>query len=355
MKTLLLALAAVVVTLLLGEAGLRVVDKARPPELPPPPSRPEMFMADPAVGYRLWPSTRTCMRYPPGAHRVTHVISNSDGFPSSRELGEPDPRPRVLVLGDSFTFGVGVDEGHRFTEVVEELEPRWRVDNVAMVGWGLDLMVRALERYGPKAQPNVVVLAVYTDDFRRVHPHYAGLGYGFTKFALRDGRLVDVPYPRSSVWSRLRLLEVVRRWRSGRDRDASFLELNRALVARFQELTAGLGATPVILFLPGRSDTAVDQERRAHLARWAAAGRIAFHDFTDVLHGAGVEETYLPGNWHWSEHGHRLAGEALHARLAGVVPPTGARADHRAAPRPPWRERRWSYCHDARSTVSAPR
>jgi hypothetical protein len=47
---------AVVMALMLAEIGLRVVDVARPVELPPKPSRPEMFVADATVGYRLWPS-----------------------------------------------------------------------------------------------------------------------------------------------------------------------------------------------------------------------------------------------------------------------------------------------------------
>lgn len=343
MKHLSLSVIAVVVASLLAEIGLRVLDVARPPELPPTPSRPEMFVADRAVGYHLWPSTRTCMRYPPGSHRLSHVVSNSDGFRSSRELGEPDPRPRVLVLGDSFTFGIGVDEGARFTEVVEELEPRWRVDNIGMVGWGLDLMVRSLERYGPKAAPQAVVLASYTDDFRRLDPHYAGLGYGFTKFALRDGRLVDAAYPTPTPWRRLRLVELVRSAVDRRERN--YFALNEALVDRFQSLAGGLGASPVILFLPGRSDTEVDRERRARLRGWAQARKIPFSDLTEPLHTPGVTETFLPGNWHWNERGHRLAGEALHALLAtDVLRDAGAQLDLRALAPPPWRRPARGYC-----------
>src|SRR5262245_35118296 len=110
MKSFLLSLAALVLALVLAEAALRVLDGARPMGLPPQPTRPDVFIADADVGYRLRPSTRTCMRYPVGSNRLQHIVSNSDGFFSSRELGEPDARPRVLVLGDSFTFGTGVEE-----------------------------------------------------------------------------------------------------------------------------------------------------------------------------------------------------------------------------------------------------
>jgi len=345
-KNLLLSVIAVMAALLLAEIALRVLDLARPADLPGSPLRPDMFVADPAVGYRLWPSMRTCMRYPPNSHRIVHIASNSDGFRNSRELGEPDGRLRILVLGDSFTFGTGIEEGARFTEVVEELESRWRVDNLGMPGWGLDLMVRSLERFGSKAKPNVVVLAVYTDDFRRLNPWYSGVGYGYTKFDLRDGKLVDVAYPTRSFWGRLRLVELVRAsvWTAVEMRKWNYFELNEALVERFRVLTVQLGAAPVILFLPGRGDTEIDQERRARLQGWAQARGIPFRDLTDRIHEPGADATYLSGNWHWNERGHRIAGEALHELLATIVlPDTGATIEPGALP-PPWRISGSQWC-----------
>ena len=349
MRNVLLSVAALLVALVTAEFALRILDVARPVDLPPRPARPDVFVADPELGYRLWPSTRTCMRYPPNSHRLLQLISNSDGFASSRELGEPDPRPRVLVLGDSFAFGTGVNEGVRFTEIVEEIEPRWRVDNLAMPGWGVDLMVRSLERYGPKARPTVVVLAFYTDDFRRLDPLYAGVGFPFPKFALQDGRLVDVPFPTRTLLSRLRLIELVRAALA--KRDPNFFALNEALVDRFQGLAKGLGAAPVILFLPGRGDTEIDRERRSKLSHWAEARGIPFRDLTKLIQDPGVNETYLPENWHWNERGHRIAGETLHSLLATtVLRDAGAAIDPRSLPTPPWRQRNWQYCSDEGAT-----
>ncbi len=350
-KNLLLSVAALLVALVLAEIALRTLDVARPFDLPPRPTQPDLYVSDPEIGYRLWPSTRTCMRYPPNSHRVTPLVSNSDGFASSRELGEPDPRPRVLVLGDSFTFGTGVNEGARFTEIVEEIEPRWRVDNLGMTGWGIDLMVRGLERYGPKAKPAVVVLAVYTDDFRRLDPFYAGVGFPFTKFALQDGALVDVAYPRRTLLDRLRIVELARLTVAKRDRN--FFALNEALIDRFQAIARRLHAAPVILFLPGRSDTEGDRERRSRLAGWAGARGIPFRDLTTLIHEPGPDQTFLTDNWHMSERGHRIVGEALHALLASsVLRGAGSEIDPQSLPAPPWRSLNRQYCSDE---ASAPR
>ena len=75
------------------------------------------------------------------------------------------------------------------------MNARWRVDNMGMTGWGLDLMIRAIEHHGRKADPDVVVLAVYTDDFRRLVPYYAGVGYAYPKFEFSESELTSVPFP----------------------------------------------------------------------------------------------------------------------------------------------------------------
>jgi len=344
MKRVLLPALAGLFCLLAVEAGFRVLNLYPPPGGQADTMRRDYYVADSVVGYHLWPSTRTCFRYPPGTHRVLELISNSDGFASSRELGGADPRPRILVLGDSFTMGVGVEEGQRFTEVLEAIEPSWRVDNLGMAGWGLDLMVRALEAFGAKADPDVVVLAFYTDDFRRLQHRYAGTGYLYRKFDLRGDSLVDVPLSPPTRWDRLRLVELVRRVRESRDRNR--FALNEALIERFRILTERLDAEPVILFLPGRADTPEDRTRRAALAQWARDRAIVFADLTDPLHTAGVEETYLKDNWHWNEQGHRIAAQALHGILSSMNVPTDV-VEAASAPTAPWRLDRAPYCRDA--------
>ena len=178
MKNLLLLAFSLGAILLAVEVSLRVLRQFTPPD-PPRPVRPQLYVPDDQVGYHLWPSTRTCFRYPARGGRITEVVSNSDGFRSSRELGEPDPRPRILVTGDSFTEGLGVEEGERYTEILEA-RTGWRVDNVGIVGWGVGQMVRAVDALAVKAKADVVVLGLYIDDLRRAHPLYHGLGYAGT-------------------------------------------------------------------------------------------------------------------------------------------------------------------------------
>src|SRR5713101_8279050 len=69
-----------------------------------------------------------------------------------------------------------------------------------MSGWGIDLMVRAVEKIVLTARPDVVVLAVYTDDLRRVRPYYQGQGFPIPRFRLDHDTLVSGPHPTPGWW-----------------------------------------------------------------------------------------------------------------------------------------------------------
>ena len=317
-RNLVMVVAGFVFALFLAEVALRALNLYEPPRLRP--ARPDLYQPDEHVGYRLWLSTHTCDRYPPDNPEVLTINSNSDGFRSQREFGETDSRPRVLVVGDSFVFGSGVQASDRLTEVLESLQPGWRVDNMGMGGWGLDLMIRSIEHFADRIQPDVVVLAVYTDDFRRVTPYYAGVGYAIPKYELEHGELATVPYPSPERWQRSRIFQSLYQsyWQNRRVRDR--YDLNGALLDRFIELSEEHGFKPVVMFLPGKKDTPSDKARRGFLHDWAQQSSVPYLDLTDPVHSAGVENTYIAGNFHWNARGHEIAAQELHRLLQGVFP-----------------------------------
>jgi len=316
-KKLVLAGVSILAALMACELVLRAYDRYPPPPNPFTPRRPELYTADPNVGYTLWPSRTTTYRYPIASDLDIPLVSNSDGFRNGREFDERDGRTRILVVGDSFVFGDGVRAEERLTEQLEARNPAWHVDNMGMTGWGVDLMIRALEHLGRKADPDVVVLAVYTDDFRRLLPYYAGQGFGFQKFELHGSALTSRPFPYPRWWERLRLVQLLYQWRW--QRNPNQWAFNEALLDRFLTDSKDIGFTPVVIFIPGRGDTPEDRERRGFLADWAETRRVAFADLTGPIHGAGVEHTYIRDNWHWSPTGHAIAAEELSALLRHVL------------------------------------
>ena len=302
-------LVSVLAAVALVEAVLRVGNLYRPPDEPVTTARPDLYRADTAVGYTLWPSRQTVYRYPEKDGEWIPLVSNSDGFRTPREFDERDGRRRVLVVGDSFVFGQGVRAEDRLTERIEELEPAFHVINMGMTGWGLDLMVRAIERFAAKAAPDVVVLAVYTDDFRRLHPYYAGVGFPYPKFVLDGPALATEPFPYPSFWERLRLVQWA--YQTAWQRTEDWYALNEALLDRYLRLASATGFRPAVAFFPGTGDTDRDRERRRFLGRWASAHGVPYVDLTGPVHATGVEKAYIRDNWHWNALGHRVAAGEL--------------------------------------------
>lgn len=188
-----LVLFSTVLTLAAGEVALIVLDQYAPPAYPPETRRADLYEFHEAYGYRLHPNLATTYDYPLENPRTLGLVANSEGFRDDRELGEPDPRPRIQVIGDSFVFGEGVEADERFTDVLENLVPGWRVDNLGMTGYGPGLMLRAFESVGRETEPEIVILCMYTDDFRRVRPYYAGWGL---RFPVSSGAATaSSPYP----------------------------------------------------------------------------------------------------------------------------------------------------------------
>ena len=86
---------SLIVALLAAEATMTRLGIFAPPNDPMRTERPDLYQADPSVGYRLWPSRTMSYRYPADGPLIT-LVSNSDGFRSDRELDERDARTRVL-------------------------------------------------------------------------------------------------------------------------------------------------------------------------------------------------------------------------------------------------------------------
>jgi hypothetical protein len=306
----LLLVTSLLLSVVTFEAVLRVMDVYAPAPYPPETTRGNLYQRHDPYGYRLWPSRVATYTFQPRINpRVLTLTSNRHGFRGRRELDELDDRPRIVVLGDSMVFGDGVEETERFTDVLEAIEPQWRIDNMGMTGFGPDLMLMALEKVGLALRPDVVVFCMYTDDFRRVHPQNAGVGFPIPRYMLRSGDLVVIPYPEPYFWHRLRLGVLTRHvyWRFS----SAETDLNAAILDRFLEhATEQPGFRPAIVFLPGTEDNAGDQRRRAWLRDYAGRTSTPYLDLTELIHRT-TERVFIRGNFHYNAAGHKIVAEEL--------------------------------------------
>jgi len=124
--------------------------------------------------------------------------SNSEGVRGNREYSNPKKRgtKRILVIGDSFTFGEGVSDNETYPSYLQGLFPEYvEVINLGIHGYGHDQMLIKLEELGRRYQPDLVVLGFFAEDMERNLLDFRD--YAKPQYVLKEGelRLTHVPVP----------------------------------------------------------------------------------------------------------------------------------------------------------------
>ncbi|HMD97579.1 MAG TPA: SGNH/GDSL hydrolase family protein [Terriglobia bacterium] len=211
----------------------------------------------PTRGWTLKPAI-TDMRVFDG----TILNSNSKGVrgKTEYEYQRTAGKHRIVVLGDSFTFGAEVPDEETYSYHLASALPNTEVLNLGVQGYGHDQMLLYLKEEGVKYRPDVVMLGfTYVDVYRNIWSFYA---YAKPKFELTSGglRLTNVPVPtpdrvlarepyRSKALDLLVILRAKLRWNLG-ENEAEARNLTRALLDEIIATTRSIGATPVFVYLP---------------------------------------------------------------------------------------------------------
>jgi len=115
---------------------------------------------DAALGW--YPIPNSAQTY--SGARSVHVRHNSIGL---RDI-EPEAtqKPTIAFVGDSFVWGYDAEEHERFTNILRDRLPAYRVANVGVTAYGTDQEYLLLERVWDRIRTNVVVLMVCVDNDR---------------------------------------------------------------------------------------------------------------------------------------------------------------------------------------------
>jgi hypothetical protein len=190
------------------------------------------------------------------------LSSNSKGlrgkaeYPYERTGGEQ----RIVVLGDSFTFGEEVSDDETYSHDLQASLPSTEILNLGVQGYGHDQMLMYLKEEGVKYHPDVVVVGfAYLDIYRNIESFFA---YAKPRFELAsDGlRLTNVPVAtpervlaeESYRPKSLDLMVILReklRWSLGKN-EVEAREVSRRLLDQIVATTHSIGATPVFVYLP---------------------------------------------------------------------------------------------------------
>ncbi len=339
---------------LVGEAAVRWL---RPGYVAgPDPIRNPFWQYDPELGWSHEPGATGVFARDEFSHPVR--INQAGWRDRERQVDKPAGTFRVVVLGDSFTWGHGVGDEEVYTRLLEGMLPGTEFLNLGLSGSDTGQQLLILEKYGLAWHPDLVLLMMSRNDFIGNVTDAEG-SYPKPMFVLEPGgelRLTNVPVPRVSTLSRLHyrlrrrsglvnLIETeLERWRrnepeAGAPGRSYGYDLTRALLHRMHAECRSAGVTFAISFVPSNAHTypetipRIETERTSVVEAFANSEGIAYLDLVPAFReaardpdtGARVDLHYRRDR-HWNALGHRVAARALAGMLVrkGLVP-TGPR------------------------------
>lgn len=327
------------VFLLLAEALVRRVAPQSPSGNPRQSQPRDFYAPHPVLGFTMNPGFHGRFELP---EFDTEVRFSSIGL-RDREYGpKPPGASRLLVLGDSYTFGWGVEEGERFADRLErkldEAFPhRWEVVKAGTNAYATTHERAWMNEYGWALDPDLVVLEFCMgNDFAdnrgveyRVEDGYltavsagpAG-GGGLKAFLRRRSHLylfarnlVKQPGIRRAERKRAEIEAFNALVDGGAAATAEALAglaadagehgvpLVVAVVPMLHQVTDALGIDPALIEHPNRL-----------IREIAAAAGLPVIDLLPVFRRRAAEggpPLYFRRDPHWTREGHRVAGEAL--------------------------------------------
>ena len=280
-------------------------------------------------------------------NQLVSVSTNSIGLRGPREYSKIKPKDvdRIYVLGDSFVFGFGVLDNETFPVVLEELNPSAEVFNMGVAGYGIDQMYLLLKEFPEYESPDIVIIALYPEDFWRAIRAFSDAGYGKPYFVLNEENklvLKHVPVPEGKQFTvnqfpkiieknnslefleRSRLVQLIHRakiklFKILKLEDPDSREewiLGREILKKMIVFIENNNARPVLMIVPPeRWITGTDEPIRESLGRFAKRENVGIIDLTELLRKkvskSNVYDYYIKGDKHWTAKAHRLVAEEI--------------------------------------------
>jgi len=281
----------------------------------------------PVRGWAVMPNIRNMTPFGKGKF----VNSNSRGLRGSNEYSYSriPGKQRILVLGDSFTFGTDVSDDETYSHYLQSSLPNVEVLNFGVQGYGQDQSLLYLQEEGVKYHPDVVLLGfMFMDTNRNLWNFFA---FAKPKFEMtHDGlKLTNVPVPtpeqvlarepyRSKAWDVAFILREKIRWSLGMN-EKEAMQLTRPILEQMVRTTRSIGAIPVFVYMPAYEEvddlsdsmSAHEQYLNAFCKEQDIACMFLRPRFRhEALNGAKLESRF-----HWTPEMHRMAADEIKSFL----------------------------------------
>lgn len=275
------------------------------------------------------------------------VNINSDKLRDDEYPRARTGKKRMLVLGDSFGWGWGVDLEDRFSEILERRYPDWEIINASVAGYSTDQEYLYLQERGIEYSPDVVLLLVYENDFDGNTGSEHNL-YNKPYFVRNGNELVlkNSPVPPQSFQQRLELFlvgktyflkqiywgwialkaRIPRHLNEGvqvkpEDPGQSQDEIMADLIKNMNAFCASRHIRLVLVSVP------MEAKKRAVLHEACSSQGIPYLPL-DSAFAASKEQMTFQHDLHWNVAGQRLAADTIDAffRQQGILSPTSPAA-----------------------------
>lgn len=266
---------------------------------------------DPALGWRM-------RRGVDGEH-------DSRGFRGAREPSAERRGPRILAVGDSFTYGLGVAANETFVARLGVAHDAETI-NAGVNGYGVDQSLLMWESEGRPLQPDIVLLGLFVGDVYRngLRVRDAGPKPFFHK---SEGgyRLVGVPVPTVGEYLSQALpprgvrviqaaswvtTQVEIRLRAREKELEPLSHLNHYLLGRFAQSVQTEGAEPLVVLIPDARRHG-GAEARWLLQELRASCQQLELSCVDLAEEFGTEIDRYYRNGHWNAAGHARAADRI--------------------------------------------
>jgi hypothetical protein len=253
------------------------------------------------------------------------LSSNSKGIRGKREYQYGKSiKKRILILGDSFTFGEEVSDNETYSYYLQQALPSSEVINFGVHGYGHDQMLIYFKEEGIKYEPDIVILGFVGSNMKRNILEFRD--YSKPKFRVLNGKLKlensrimepgefikKKPYDSKFV----DLLNLIYQGYRNKRR-LSQIEAEKVTTAILDEMVniANLiNAVPVFIYLPTNDEMSAFNKKlpqEEYLSRYCMNRGIYFLSLKSYFLAKRNIGVVTKAKGHWEAKEHQIAAEAI--------------------------------------------
>ena len=326
-KNVLLLLVTVGITFLLAEIALRVFLPDRGGELITISFSENFVEKDDVMGYTGVPFAKgVCYNC---ETKVDYKL-NAEGF-RDKDRAITTDKYRIMVIGDSFVWGVGAEQNGLFTALLEKMDPDLDVMNVSVPGWATNQEYFYLENYGLQYKPDMVIVMFFIENDligNGVFEKDGYKNYGLPETKEKTYNKFSIKYVQDHsriyrLWKRKRRdLKVI--W--GMDpilseyRDDSVeWQATKKWISKFKELADRNNIRLIFVLTPGRNQFFLKKDRdipQKMLGGYLRSIGVPYIDlfpvFAEIKASGKKDWGYFKYDGHWDGYGHEVVADTLY-------------------------------------------